>query len=182
MNKWASTDHTTRLSLLKEEVANSVLTFAEIVTDYFIRQGNFTIFPSYCSRSEVLLKVSYDNKVAELYITDKPFYHINYLLYEKYGKFEQDSGIYIEHLPEIADWLKQPPSWVTLSKELQDKEECKFGDYRWGGYPIELSKAVKNVQYVTKHNTIIKGNQAQFFKSPQEARDFYWELVEWLNN
>jgi hypothetical protein len=103
MNKWTSTDPTTRLSLLEEEVANNVLTFADIVTDYFTRQSDFTIFTSYCPKYEVLLKVSYDKKITKLYITNKPFYHINYLLYEKYGKYKQNNNIYIKHLPKITN-------------------------------------------------------------------------------
>ena len=166
MNKWASTDHTTRLSLLKEEVANSVLTFAEIVTDYFIRQGNFTIFPSYCSRNEMLLKVSYDNKVAELYL--KPYY-IDYLLYEKYGSWEQESYLHIEQLNYIVDWLKQPPSYIVQ----QIEKERMFRTIR-GYSSIPYKKAVE-----------MAANNATWFcnfEHPLEGRDHHWQLVEWLNS
>lgn len=185
--KWNTTNPIDRLNLLeKENVNKKVLLLSEIVVDYFIRQNKFTIFPNYCSKEIVLIKVSnnYGNvkycKTAELYVTINP--HIKCLLYEKYGNFEKEQNLYIEELFEITNWLIEPPSWIIESKKTQSKEEFKFTDYRFRGSPVNLKEALDKVITLSKTNALIKGNKVQFFNSPIEAKNFYWELVEWLNS
>ena len=171
--------------LTKTDVKNDVLTFADIVVDYFNRNGKFTISISYESKDTVLIKVSstYKNikecKTAELKLTSFVIY---YLHYEKYGDFQENGSLYIEHLSEIVDWLRESPSWITKSQVRQHIEDYKFGDFRFRGYPISLQQAVNYIPKLTAVSALVKGNTIQFFESEIEARDFYWELVEWLNS
>lgn len=64
----------------------------------------------------------------------------------------------------------------------ETKEECKFGDYRFKGYPISLQQAVDYIPKLTAVSALVKGNTIQFFESEIKARDFYWQLVEWLDS
>ena len=180
--------------LTKTDVRNDVLTFADIIVDYFNRNEKFTISISYESKDTVLIKVSstYKNikecKTAELKLTSFVIY---YLHYEKYGDFQENGSFYIEHLSDTIDWLREPPSWITKSQVRQHIEDYKFRDFRFRGYPISLQQAVDYIPNISKKKIIEKGNTIgffksgntiRFFKSSQEARDFYWELVEWLNS
>lgn len=171
--------------LTKTDVRNEVLTFADIVVDYFNRNGKFTISISYESKDTVLVKVSstYKNikecKTAELKLTSFVIY---YLHYEKYGDFQEDGSFYIEHLSDTIDWLREPPSWITKSQIRQHIEDYKFRDFRFRGYPISLQQAVDYIPKLTASKAYLQGNTIQFFKSEIEAKDFYWELVEWLNS
>lgn len=171
--------------LTKTDVRNDVLTFADIVVDYFNRNGKFTISISYESKDTVLIKVNstYENikecKTAELKLTSFVIY---YLHYEKYGDFQENGSFYIEHLSDTIDWLREPPSWITKSQVRQHIEDYKFKDFRFRGYPISLQQAVDYIPKLTAVRALVKGNTIQFFESEIEARDFYWELVEWLNS